>query len=410
MATQQIKDILDTEFPNPSWVWNPSKANPLTTELEGNFSRPSVGYTLNPRSGIFEEKAADEPRIYGGSEGLLMGPEARNYVPDSSSITEAKSWSGDSTHNLGPKPSVIEGGTAYQWEGDVGRVSQKNAGTTTGGGEHAYAIVETYGTEEVEIQVDERETPSYIARASYNFSNDNLTLRNYAVDGQARKVFDIGPNGGEVWIIEMEYDSSKGGNLSAGTGRGFFINPDSTGNGNNTILHHGQVINFHEFVPPIRNSSSTTEVSKDNLRIKNPDQYDWINNREQTWVLEVRLITENAKYTDILKAEGSNDRLELNRNSSGVGFYDNGQSTFKAKVSDETIPLRQRSKFALTVTEKEVRISYNGIVDESSYSGDFVDTFGTDYLFRSSSGLVYDRVVHYPTAFTTKQHEIITGG
>jgi hypothetical protein len=77
MATQSVKDILDAEIPPPTWVLNPTKANPLPSEVD--FSRNSRGRTLDT-DGTFKFVGKDTPRIYGAQQDLLVEKESKQLV------------------------------------------------------------------------------------------------------------------------------------------------------------------------------------------------------------------------------------------------------------------------------------------------------------------------------------------
>jgi hypothetical protein len=78
MATQSVKDILDTEIPKPTFSLQPSRAVPVPSDVTVN--RSSGAWTQTP-TGLYEYKSAGQPRAYGGDQSLLVeGPQLTNYI------------------------------------------------------------------------------------------------------------------------------------------------------------------------------------------------------------------------------------------------------------------------------------------------------------------------------------------
>jgi rRNA processing protein Gar1 len=75
MATQSVKDILDTKIPSPSFVFNPTSANPLPSNISG-VNRSTQGQAFV--NGRHKTISANEPRLNG--DGLLVESSATSHM------------------------------------------------------------------------------------------------------------------------------------------------------------------------------------------------------------------------------------------------------------------------------------------------------------------------------------------
>jgi hypothetical protein len=81
MATQSVKDILDTKIPSPSFVFNPTSANPLPSNIS-SVNRSTQGQAFV--NGRHKTIPANEPRL--NSDGLLVESSATSLMGEGNTL------------------------------------------------------------------------------------------------------------------------------------------------------------------------------------------------------------------------------------------------------------------------------------------------------------------------------------
>jgi len=286
MATQSVKDILNTEVPKPSFVLSPSVPAPLPSGVTVTRNgSDNVARTLDPYSGKFEHVPEDTPRVYGADQSLLVEAAGRtNHVPHSSSPTSTN-WSHDSgIIVVSTYDSIVKGGTAVEVLGDGTDFSQisQSAGRFSGNKETLYMIIEATSSAKrsgVKIRDEIQSDTNTIA---VDFDNETTSI-DKAKFGSIRfhnlyKLKDLGPGGGPVYIVAVGYNASNKDNRRTVT-----FHPDIDNNDDKQVLHHAQLEEAPNASSPIVTGSSAKTRAGDDYVIPKGD---WWNTKEGTFIFE----------------------------------------------------------------------------------------------------------------------------
>jgi len=307
MATQQIKDILNQETPTPAFTLIPSHAAPLPSKIE-SFTRPNPqGRAFDPRSYSFTNYGADEPRIEGDRAGLLLENfEQTNEVHHSTQFSNWNTFLGASTTtSLNIKNIVRVGASATRINPDSSvspnsGIGQKSAGSFTATQEVFGAILEKRGADRSGIRVRDFTTNDTVTSISYDWVNDNLTLKNgTSIWHKSRVLREHGPNNGKTVLIVAGYNPNN--TNSAGNQRRFQIFADQDSSGGDVIAHYAGLYENARFGSPIVTGAGPVTRGGDNLTIWENSPPSWFNDREGTWVMEAeprQLNYTNGYYLD----------------------------------------------------------------------------------------------------------------
>jgi len=328
MATESIKNILDTEVPRPSFVLRPSVAAPIPSEVTHTRNgQDDVARTLDPYSGKFESVAEDTPRVYGDSQSLFMEASSRkNHVLYSSAINQSN-WGGTDLGAESAVSSVIKGQTAYEQAGDSSNNFaniQNGSGTLTGNAEVAHFIIEKGTAAESAVGVYNTTSGTHVFGLDYDWSADSTTVSLGAVsDSYVRTLQSVGPNGGKVVEIVVRYAGSNGGNVN-GESREARVYVDRTANSNTTICHHAQIEQAPNPSSPIVTGSTGKTRAADSYTIFSGGEPDWWNSNQGTLLFDLsiqfRSVDTPESSMRVCKF-GSVDEIRVDNGFKGKQFY-----------------------------------------------------------------------------------------
>jgi len=355
MATQSVKDILDTEVPKPSFVLSPSVPAPLPSGVTVTRNgQDNVARTLDPYSGKFKQVAEDTPRVYGSDQGLLVEADSRtNYVQYSSDLSK---WNSVDTaltavDNLIDSPNATAHSINAQ-NGDPNANAITDAGTFSGGEEIYKVLIGENTSDRIQLRVRDN-TDSNSIFVQYNFSSDSFdgTGDSQIKDANARKFGSI--NGSKVTEITIRYDGFPQGNS-----RSVYIYPDRDGNSDSVYFYHAQLEEAPNASSPIVTSGSAKTRAGDDYTISVGD---WWNTTQGSFLLTgtSRVFAAGNTFGNPAQRwlnHGANT-ARLHYNNGNLRLFDDSGSN--VDVLDATTAFSPVS-VGISFTQNEMRLSANG--------------------------------------------------
>lgn len=311
MATQSVKDILNTEVPKPSFALSPSVPAPLPSGVTVTRNgQDNVARTLDPYSGKFEHVPEDTARVYGSDQGLLVEAAGRtNQIPKSSQISKAN-WDGSFDIASETKvDSILEEKNAYKITGagsSSANVNKQNVGTFTGGTETVEFIIEKGTSGKVGGEVRNSDTGNSVVGFRYDWGTDTLTV----ASGSAQRMNTrrtAGPNGNPLVFLTVSYSGGNAENTLGDTRR-VFANVDPSASASSSIWHHAQLEEAPNASSPIVTSSSAKTRAGDDYTIPVGD---WWNNTEMTLLIELTPLAYNYPNFNWIIGNDNNNRIDL---------------------------------------------------------------------------------------------------
>jgi hypothetical protein len=384
MATQSVKDILNTSLPNPIKSFRPSLAAGGSASF--NFSRPRKSYRFDPRTQLYNRVKEDEIAVGGYDVGATIQT-VSSTVLNEGPHNPGGGWSTanasrNAAFNLFANPNKVFSQTYH----DTASRLISDAGTEDAGVKTLYCIAEqrTSNKTGVGVKID-RSNFANCTIGRYDWANDNTgTVR---ADGgtinwvYANRLTEDGPNGNPVVEIWMQYDPDS---TYEGNDREVLFIPTLNGSSQQaTILHYCGLYDHASAGPPIKNGSGTSTRNGDYLATT----IDAGSSFHVTIDLEV---IGHANRNTI-------DRLAL-PNDGQFGFYQ-GEFYFQHGGSNESvgsINTRERTLVSLGRSRSTTRISQGTSVsdtDSQNFGGNTTLKFGGSRTVKIYEINVYPRIL-----------------
>jgi len=401
MATQAIKDILDTEIPSPSWVWSPTRSTPLDTDM--TFARNSVGFTREYPTINYTSRSVDTPRISQGNS-LLLERESTNFVLSSSDISQNSTALGasDSVSLSSPAREIIQDPDADSKFVESGgaendRYRMDCSGTLSGGIEVAsvYAAAGTSGKVRcifsgTSVEVDFSTETHTVLRDS----NNMLVSVN--------KRFFLNPRTGnnKVCLLIITVDTAG----STSESRRLDVGPASSTAGESVVFYHGQIETGNRS-SPILTSGSTATREREPLSI-NPK--DWWNNKAGTFLIKIVPQSFRTPFTQKLLRAPGKEWINITGSTSpySIGSFDGSTGVGHSK---STLNAFETGKVAISLTSNQRRLAINSVVETFQHNGDLLSK--PSEINVGDGGKALSRIksiTYFPDALTPNQLEILT--
>jgi hypothetical protein len=389
MATQSVKDILDTEIPKPVWTLRPTRATPVPSDI-GQFERSSKARGFNPSSVQWEEVAVDEPRTYGGNQGLIVSSlKHENLIKQSSDIFD---WNQTGASVDTNRTSIIDGSksTGRQISGNNSYDRYAiSAGQTTTGESIYYTIIEPRSSTKIGMSVGNSNTGNEIL-VSYDINDDSFnTVRENSgtvVDRSAATLRDIGPNGSgnnPLILVALKFKQDSGGD-----GQFVEFHPDFNGNGDSVIFHHGQADDLPVTGFPVVTKGSTRKIEPERAFVYNGGQPSWWNSNEMTYVIDFATFHANYATSAFVMANGGSNRF-LNVFDGGLSVVDSGDNS----LSLGSAPGFERTRVAVSLTQSGmtgVSSADNSSIVSTNHSGSLLEQNQIRIGGASATQIVYE--------------------
>jgi hypothetical protein len=406
MATQQIKDILNTEVPKPSFVLSPSVPAPLPSGVTVTRNgQDNAARTLDPYSGKFKQVGEDTPRLYGSQQQLLLETTRRTNQVRYSADINPTNYQTNSLNGTFDVPSIIanDGGSKSF---DAKHISQ-DTGSFTNSVETASAIFENDFGGVVKLRIGGGSSQFNIAEVIYNFETGDFNLGTFGAElsGGAEVIDENGPGvGGQVVRLHLSYDptlTSDGG----GSGRELYMFPAETETKN--IIHHAQLEEAPNASSPIVTKSAKKTRAGDVLNLFSGGQPDYWNTTQGTFIITTQLPVFNNRFSPVpLAFNPTSDRIFITRNPPyNVKFRDDDgvdASPSKSFSALEVVTI------GLSLTEDFAILSANGSSDNISYDGDALNSSKVELTRTGQSIFRHRRIIYFPRALPEPALNILT--
>lgn len=257
MATQSVKDILNTDIPKPLWVWSPTTAAPTRSDMSfsrGDAGDPGTDHVL--QQGEFAQVGPDKERVYRG-EGMLLEPQRTNDVTYSAKISRANATWDENKLPTGAESTVnglIEkkNGYKYSTEGGTPSIYQQDSGTFLSNGPCAYKVIFESPPQNaasfVSMEARDQDQSINFGDVLFDVSQDPPVLEyvpSIYSKPYVRKIIDVGPNGGPVYEAGFGItETDLANNGSSGNSRWIYLQPDAAGNSGDTIFHYAGIEDY----------------------------------------------------------------------------------------------------------------------------------------------------------------------
>jgi hypothetical protein len=420
MATQSVKDILDTEIPSPAFSFTATQAAPLP----GNtyLDRPKPARAYDPSAGRFKEVGVNTARIHGQEQGLLIESQASANKVVYSADVGGTGWSNNNVASGYPVSvsSIIkeddESANKFKTDVDSPPRMEQSVGEFSGNHERVSATIENVGGATASaVTIYNIDANLHLSRIVYNWDNDTLTV----VSGQAKYtnreiIAEVGPNGGKVVRFESVVGPANPANNTTDNGR-IFVYSDWNNDGVEMVCHHAQKVSGSNdvgavcaTVPVVSGSSSGTK-GKDQFEIFTNGAPSWWNEQEGTFVAEVEI--RNLVNGSIVLAGGG----QFSEQALGFSKRD-GSRTWNVRVRSNSgqieqggVPAYERTTVAGAFSRNDMAAAVNGNVRSQNYSADSI--VSENQLVsgqRNAGSFLLKSLVYYPKRLSDDRLKIIT--
>jgi len=363
-----VKNILQAGTPRPTQSIRPGLSAPLPAGM--SWARPDVGnpdptaQTLDPRSGLFEGKSADTPRVYGGDQGYLLETGQETNLFGNSESASAYSASSGVSLSTNSSQSVRKGGSSVEAEVTGGGAT--NIFCLLGGqpDNTRYTVTRwvkhTAGTD-TEVQINWGGSHNgNRSTATVDLTTGTLTTKS-EVSGEyvrAKKKF----NG---WV-EIVVTTTTGTNSNNNN----VIPQFNLGSIGQKILVVTQIQkgSTHAAYIPTTNGSQTSRGS-DRLELFSGGQPSWWPSEATILTEIVPLYYEHSRKMDLLYTSATK---RFFWQLAGAGWETRDDTGNKINVASSFSPF-QSYKIALSLTRDEMRLAVNGKTATGTHDGTLLD-------------------------------------
>jgi hypothetical protein len=374
-----VQEILDTNIPQPSFSWRPSRAAPYPSDV--NFSRSNEGYTFDPVKSKYVLKGADVPRIWGAQGGLMITGSRTNQVehsrPDQGKYAST-SISGTLVN------SVFENKQAVEASASSGSARYSDYAGVLSSDENWASVIAEKGTSGSFDWGLRDNGPPATYEFRYDWGSDSVTTVNDPnISGTIQDTYiehiPATPNGGKM-VRVWAHVSGMNNNEAEVT-----VWPDTVNGSGTTIFHHQQFVAGYRIGsnPPIWTTGSAKTEGGDNINI--PDA-SWRPETENGAVLfDFTLYRGKMFFGEFISNNSNGDRIEYRSGASpGVTLIDN--SSPELVTGSHAEGTRGRILFSTDGSEQVVAL--NGDVNfNQNYDGDLF-AGGNSFSINRSGDLV----------------------
>lgn len=406
-----VQDTLNAEIPDPSFSFWPRVNAPLPPEM--TFSRADVdnpdptARTLDPISQKFIAKGADQHRVYGAEQGLLVeAGKTTNHARNSSDVSVWPGGFGISSIGSG-STSYIKGFDSYLVRGS-GQSENVNvntpAGTFTGSNEIGYGIFEKKDAERCGLIV-KNANASAVANIKMKWSDLSVTVDKGPVREVRAVELPTPPNGEKAAILAVTYGSGNSENVS-GDPRQINLLPDANANGNATYLHHAQVSNKTAFSAPIETDSTATTRAADVVEVVRDSG--WYNERGMSFLLEVTPHTFDTQGSALRVLNfSSTGAVDLRGQSPPYKVFYFNSSGGNIGISS-IVPFYEKSKIVFSISRNEIIMGANGKTKRTTHGGQILtDMQGVKFGLNQVTAK-YHALDTFTTPLTESQVQILS--
>lgn len=394
MATQAIKDILDTPRVLPKYVAQPSPA-----VIPDEFSRSGIGYEWGSEGKIVQY-ADGEPRHYydpatGEYGGIALSARtAHNDIPYSADYTQIGS-------TVSSVESVIEGETAYEMADANGFVSQGPKFSARGQG-NVWGLFESTGTgDSLRFYLKRPTNSNQQIGVQFDFDGPTISQSNQGTTDTPNdfgyRYLGTGPNGGDLYRVWFNYDTSKMSDYANGDEVRMTFR-DVSGNPIFHFNQHDQDLTIS--APYVTTGSSGGSMSAESF-VHADGGGDFASPYEGTFLIDFRF-----RQTPI------NDRYLILSLANGMRTFPGSDDDLGARDKDQNTTVRvlpeaaqSPIKYAVTFDESETRVGINGQTSSNSHNGNFLNAEGK---IRGSAGFVLRRVRYIPRKLSDSHLKTLT--
>jgi len=409
MATQSVKDILNTEIPSPAWTYRPSRAAPLRSDMSYNYS--GVGrLRRDVVSGKYDRQTDGSPRIVGNDASLVVQPEG--YTEEQQHATDPSQWFRNNTTGYGMTsaflndPFLSEDARFIANNGSNAFWAQVSDGNVTATATSRVMFEKRSGSFTARLEAREQDnnnttgTLEFEADASGNLTvNSTSSLENYG-----HRHMGQGPNGGALYALEMTYTVPSGRTDEKIANR---MQPISSG-----AIFHQQSIREDGQGHPRKTKTAALSRAGETVTIFDSGTPPWWNPDQGTFYIE---FTAHGGYKPIV-AIGDRffeEWIKFNPEFNAVSITQ-AQDGVKASVAGTEVykPLR-RTKVAASSSAGVQAITVNG----SQSKRNTFDASTNDGMLSPDNILIGDgsgpacqvhEVRYYPRFLSQKQRERLT--
>lgn len=364
-----VEKILGNRIPQPVFSIRPGIGAPLPSDIDGFFrldvdNPDPTAYTLDPRSGLFEGRSENTPRIYGSAQGLLLetGGET-NLIGNSESSSQLESGGGvflsqntnDSVRKKGESAEVervsseegyvyfIIGGrpdntqhTITRWFKKLDTNNDEEINLNWGGSHDGNRKTATVNIVTGEIVTENTVSGEYVAaRRLFNGWVETVistTTRNNSNDNNIIPEFNMGSTGQKLLLVSQLQESST----------------------------HASYIH---------SSGGPTTRGGDTLRLFRDGQPTW-------WPSELTVLVEIVpqfyKHTGLMDLLYSRSTKRFFWEPSPGGWQTRDEYGHKMTINIPFAPFKP-VRLALSLTENEMRLAANGLTEVSNHDGSLLD-------------------------------------
>jgi len=386
MGTQSVKDILDTEIPKPTFSLVPSQLAPLnnyTTYSRGSVSNGDFqAQTVNPTSGYY--KGADGPRVFGKSQGLLVEGKNKKQWHDARQPPNG-AWPNTYTDTAGR--DGIDGDNS-NFDGTLLKDNSQRIDSQIS------VPDSTDDTWSISLWVHKNQSPSIMGfdfkvvwDSGNNFERVDVNLNNGTIDSR-----DI--NDGSFHIQES---------YNTDWWRLVAILPSPANVTNKTAgvriyTDYGDIridnlqIEKDANTSPIFSSGSPTTRGGDNVTVD--VNTDWFNDREGTFLFEFEILS--YRFGGRFRFGSPESWFQVS--GENVPPYKIESNNSDPTVGIGTVGVKERSKYAISVTPSQRILSLNGTSSIFGNDGTLLSP-GSYSLGEGGGGsIVFYKINYYPRA------------
>lgn len=414
MAT--VEQILNTDFPNPTFVWQPGQLSPLPEEV--TYDREGKAQNLNENF-QFEEVKSGEARIYGPGQKAATSQGATQYATNPTTFDPNNSaWVLASETSFTKGVETIKGFSVDKIEDANTSTSSRGiaesnfSGSGSGTLYGAQCIVAYGGREWIFLSPrmtdgagDTRYPKGYFniltGEIGTTDTQSDVTVREHNIQdvggGYYRCQFSINaPSSLTDWLsVQLRMTTSDGGISYVG-------NPPK----GVKIMYIGAY--EQEMIgPPIFNSAYTrpTEVARvDTQSFHNEEQFTVI----YTFTPSATIVTDNFSAFLIDTVSGQKIWSDNDYNfPMFIRFYD-GNTTYQKGADTGTLKSFQTNKIAISVDQDGVTYGANGNCVNVNANTPILNTAPDFNLGQGNTQERIEEFRYYPTSFDVDELEILT--
>jgi hypothetical protein len=393
MATQAVKDILDTPRVVPKYV---AASSPAVVPDE--FSRSGIGYEWGSEGKIVQYGDGEPRHYYDPATGeyggiALSGRPAFNDIPYSTAYSQIGS-------TVGVVQSVIEGKTANKMA-DVSGVAGQGPTFSARGRGNLWGLFESTGSgDSFQFLLKRTTNKNQQMGVEFDFDGPAISTRSLNTSDTPNdygyRYLGTGPNGGDLYRVWFSYETSNMNDYASGdTVRVSFRNVSG-----NPIFHFNQHDQDVEISAPYVTGSSAGSMNAESFVLSDGGD-NFASPYEGTFLIDFRF-RQNPTGKIYFSLGGAAGLRDFGGFDARLGARD-GSSNATINVLPEAS--KTPIKYALTFDENEMRVGINGQTSGTSHNGNFLTSEGS---IDGRTGFVLRRVRYIPRKLSDSHIKTLT--